>query len=94
MKEYKKECAGARVSRNKSGNNCSGLRSHRNTWKGALGLGMSGNGSGNIYSSLQRHKMQRNTRRSMQGLGCPETSPEIIVPDSGGTGIRGKVYKD
>jgi hypothetical protein len=30
-KEYKEECAGARVSRNKSGNLCSGLRKHRHT---------------------------------------------------------------
>jgi hypothetical protein len=35
MKDYKEECAGARVSGNKSGNNCSGLQRHRNTWKGA-----------------------------------------------------------
>jgi hypothetical protein len=34
-REYKEECARARVSGNKSGNNCSGLQRHRNTWKGA-----------------------------------------------------------
>jgi hypothetical protein len=33
-KEFKEECAGTRVSGNKSGNNCSGLRRHRNKWEG------------------------------------------------------------
>jgi hypothetical protein len=54
---------------------------------------MSNNGYGNIHSGLQRHKMQRNTRKSVQGIGCPETIPEIIVPDSGGTGILGRVIR-
>jgi hypothetical protein len=55
---------------------------------------VSGNGSGNIYSGLQRHNMQGNAWRSVQGIGCPETSLEMIVPDSEGTGIHGKVHKD
>jgi hypothetical protein len=53
-----------------------------------------GNGSGDIYSGLQRHNIQGNTRKSVQGIECPETSLEIIVPDSGGTGINGRVHKD
>jgi hypothetical protein len=54
---------------------------------------VSGNGSGNIYSGLQRHNMPRNTWRSVQGLGCPETTLEIIVLDSGSTGIHERVHK-
>jgi hypothetical protein len=96
-KEYKEECAGTRVSGNKSGYNCSGIRRHRNKWEGALGIGVSENGSGNIYRRLQQHNIHKNTWRSVQGLGCLETSLEIcvlVLLDFTGTGIHGIIHKD